>query len=113
VADAIKRVRSDVVWLEDLFPDVTKDPVWLQQAGENRWLVICRDKKVRTRPGELAAIRDYGVGCFYLTQKRDGTRWEYLKLLALTLDEMVRVYASTARPFIFGVSREGQFRRVV
>jgi len=44
---------------------------------------------------ERQAILDGRVGCFILTQGRDPTRWQYLKLLALTLDEMERVDART------------------
>ena len=56
VANALKAVRNDVLWLEDRFALDTEDRVWLAAAGTNDWLVISRDKKVITRPGERAAI---------------------------------------------------------
>ncbi len=68
VADALKLVRKDVAWLEDLFDHRTKDEDWLKGAGEQGWLVILRDKKIRTRPRERQAISDHGVGCFILNQ---------------------------------------------
>ncbi|HET8646045.1 MAG TPA: hypothetical protein VFO85_11170, partial [Vicinamibacteria bacterium] len=58
------------------------------------------------------AIFEHGVGCFCLTQKQPLTRWEYLKLLVTALDQMEALFASTPRPFIFGVSRTGQCRRI-
>lgn len=112
VAQALKSVRSDVIWLEDVFPHDTPDPTWLAEAGQKGWLVITRDKKIRTRPGERAAIAAAGVGCFVLTQKKDPTKWEYVKLLALTMDEMERIFDETPKPFIFEVNANGQFKRL-
>ena len=56
VADALKQVREDIIWLEDRFSHYTREPTWLREAGENSWLVVTRDNKIRTRPGERAAI---------------------------------------------------------
>lgn len=112
VAQALKSVRNDVIWLEDVFPDDTPDPTWLAEAGEKGWLVITRDKKIRTRPGERAAIAAAGVGCFVLTQKKDPSKWEYLKLLAQTLDEIERIFDETPKPFLFEVSGSGQLKRL-
>ena len=91
-------MRDDVLWLEDRFQHDTKDTDWLPVAGAEGWLVITRDKKIRTRPGERRAILGNGVGCFFLTQKKDPTRWQYLKLLVLTLEKMESSFATTPRP---------------
>jgi predicted nuclease of predicted toxin-antitoxin system len=112
VATALMAVRPDVMWLEPHFPQDTKDTEWLRVAGANGWLVVSRDKNIRRRPGERQSIIENNVGCFYLTQKQHSTRWEYLKLLCQTLDEMERLFRDTPRPFIFGVDRSGQFRPV-
>lgn len=71
------------------------------------------DKKIRTRPGERRALVEHNVGCFYLYQKQPLTRWDYLKLLALTLDEMERIFAEKQRPFLYGVSRIGNFVEII
>ena len=113
VAEAIKMVRGDVCWLEDKFLHDVSDEEWLAEAGNNGWLVIVRDKKVRTRPGERATLLRHGVGCFILNQRQDPTRWEYLQLLTKTMDEMEERFASTPRPFIYTIDRQGVFRRVV
>ena len=63
VADALKAVRrGDVMWLEDRFPHDTKDEDWLPAVGDDGWLVVARDKKMRTRPGERDAIIKHSVG---------------------------------------------------
>ena len=110
VAQALQHVQDDVRWLEDVFPHNTPDTVWLPDVGARGWLVITRDKRIRTPPGERQAIIDGRVGCFCLTQKQALVRWQYLKLLALTLDDMERLFAQTSRPFLCGVSGTGQLR---
>ena len=112
VAAALKEVRDDVRWFEDEFEHDTKETVWLPEVGQLGWIVISRDKKIRTRPAERQALLEARVGCFILTQKQILTRWDYLKLLAATLDEMISLFASTRRPFIYGVGRTGQVRRI-
>ncbi|HEU4760528.1 MAG TPA: hypothetical protein VFT91_11195 [Dehalococcoidia bacterium] len=113
VADALKAVRDDVRWLEDEFQHDAKETEWLPEIGKRGWLVISRDKKIRTRPGERRALVDAGVGCFILAQKQNLTRWDYLKLIAASLDEMEEAFASTRKPFIYTVGRTGQLGRVV
>lgn len=107
---ALKAVRDDVAWLEDVFPHGTPDVEWLPVVGANGWLMVCRDKKMRTRVGERRQIIENRVGAFCLTQKENPTRWAYLKLLAATLDEMQSRFETTPRPFIFGVRRDGSFK---
>ena len=112
VAAALKQVRDDVVWLEDAFPHRTTETEWLPEVGRREWLVISRDKKIRTRPGERRMLQEGKVGCFIIGQKKNPTRWEYLKLLAVTLDEMEEIFSSTQRPFIYVIHKDGRLSRV-
>ncbi len=111
VADAIKQVRSDVLWLEDRFDHDAPDEVWLAAAGRAGWLVISRDKKIRSRRGQRQLIEKHGVGCFIINQKQDPTRWEYLRLIVGALDQMEDTFASTPSPFGFTIDRQGVLRR--
>ena len=113
IVDALKYVRDDVRWLEDEFPHATPDPVWLREVGNRGWLVITRDKKIRSRPGEQRALLENSVGCFCLTQGRDPTRWQYLKLIVGTHDEMLERFERTPRPFLYGVGRTGKFTLIL
>lgn len=112
VAHALQAVRSDVIWLEDRFAHDVKDRIWLEAAGTEGWLVVSRDKKIRTRPGERRAIRVHHVGAFILTQNENFTRWQYLKQITASLDEMQRLFDSTTRPFIYGLSGTGRLTRI-
>jgi hypothetical protein len=111
VAEALDVVRRDVLWLEPTFPPDTPDPVWIAEAGANDWLVISRDKKLRTRYENWAAIRDSNVGCFVLTQPEPLRRWPLLQFMARHLDHLIATFETTPRPFIFAVRADGVVRR--
>lgn len=109
--DEIKRVRGDARWMGDVFPLDTKDPVWLREAGRQGWLVITRDKKIRTRPGERRAIAEHGVGCFILAYRQDLKKREIAEIVLSALEDMEDLFARTRRPFIYTINKEGEFRQ--
>jgi hypothetical protein len=113
VAEALKLVRADVRWLEDEFAHNTPDADWLSDVGRRGWLVIGRDRRIRYRPAEKQAIFDHRVGYFCIAQDSNPTRWEYLQLIVMTLDRMEDVFATVERPFIYGVYKDGSFRRLL
>jgi len=110
VADALKCVREDIIWLEDRFNHRAKEIEWMPVVGSSDWLAVLRDKKIRTRPLERQSIFRHGLGCFIFTQNNNPSRWDYFKLFAKTLDEMEQRYADTAKPFIYLVDRDGRIR---
>jgi hypothetical protein len=111
VAEAVKQVREDACWLEDVFEEGwIKDREWIPEVGARGWLVISKDKKIRTRPEERRAVKENNVGCFILNYKQPLNRWEMLKLVTSTLDEMEEKFANTPRPFMYLIDRNGRFR---
>jgi hypothetical protein len=76
VAEAVKELRQDIIWLEDEFSHDGPDEEWLAVTGLKGWLVITHDRKIRTRPGERRAIMEHGVGCFIMTYRQDLKREE-------------------------------------
>jgi predicted nuclease of predicted toxin-antitoxin system len=113
IADQLKEVRDDVLWLEDRFPHDVPDEVWLEEAGRRGWLVITHDARIRTRPGERRAIAEHGTGCFILTYKQDLTKTDILAVIVSVLEKMEALFSTTPRPFIYTVNKDGEFRKVV
>lgn len=113
VAAALQMVRDDVEWLEPRFPHHVKDHEWMREAGAHGWLCISRDKHIRTRPGERQALIEHRVGLFYLTQKQALRKWDYLKLIVLTLEQMEEAFRTTERPFLYAVGRTGKLSRII
>ena len=111
VARALQQVRNDVLWLDDVFPSDTADEDWLAHCGREGWLVITRDKRIRTRPAERAAMRRNSVGVFVITTAASLDRWQLLELLVPHLREMERSFEVTPRPFVFTLSSAGLSQR--
>lgn len=111
VASALKQDRDDVVWLDEVFHQATPDEEWLREVGARGWIVISRDKKIRTRPGERREILESGVDCFILASKKDMPKEDMVALIRRTLPEIERMFATTKRPFIFTIDSAGRFRQ--
>lgn len=79
-------------------------------VGAKGWLVVTRDKEIRRNTEERRAIKDNNVGCFIFTYRGGLNRWQILRLVASTLDEMEEKFAATPRPFIYLIDRNGRFR---
>jgi len=109
-ADELTKIGKDAKWKGELFPLDTKDPVWLRAAGVNGWLVITRDKHIRSRPGEREAIMTHSVGCFILTYRNDLKRDEISRVVLDSIDAIEEKFRTTPRPFIYTVSKDGEFR---
>jgi hypothetical protein len=50
----------------DHFEDDAKDEDWLSEIGSRGWYVITRDKNIRYKPNEKAAVERFNVGLFIL-----------------------------------------------
>lgn len=113
VADALKKIGKDAKAKAELSPKGTEDTVWLRAVGVNGWLAITRDGRIRTRPGELQAIMDHRAGCFILTYKNHLTRPEIIELVLDNIEAMEEKFRTTPRPFIYTVTKDGEFREYV
>lgn len=82
MATALKAVRSDVQWLEDVdgLTAESPDEEWLELAERNGWLVVTRDRHISSRPAERATAEAFDVGLFVIREQRALNRWRLLKL---------------------------------
>jgi len=81
----------------------------LTRMSPDHALGITHDGRIRTRPGERAAIMENGVGCFILTYRQDLQKPEIVRMVFDYLPEMERRFSSTPRPFIYTVTKNGHF----
>jgi hypothetical protein len=75
-----------------------KDEEWLPIVGEHGWPVIMRDKRIRKRPGERAALIAAGVQVFVLTGAGQSTKWEQLLLVARNWETIERIVRDEPGP---------------
>ncbi len=85
------------------------DEVWLREAGENDWVVLMKDAKIRYRPAELRAVEQFGVRAFCLVSGNLRAEEQAARLV----DNVPRILRVAAQPgpYIFGVYA-GQIRRL-
>lgn len=111
VADQIKKVRPNALFKLDVFPEDTKDHVWLREAGRRGWLVITRDKEIRRRFGERRAIIEGVVGCFIMVYRKPLKKNEIAEMVLSFLEDMEDLFETTPRPFIYTVTKNGDFEK--
>ena len=87
------------------------DDRWLPIVGQWRWTVIGQDYSYHKNQAELAAIKQYGIGCFYLWGS-EAPDWEILRCFARGYDRIVAADANTQPPYIYRVTRLGLLTRV-
>jgi hypothetical protein len=85
LAKTLAVARKDVVHpghpaLPDIKPGA-KDPDWMPRVAALGLVVIVREKRIRTRPGERELVANHGLRVVRLAPKRDMSTWGYLQLL--------------------------------
>ncbi len=109
VRRALASVREDVLYAGG--PGAPKenaqDRHWLKTAGKEEWVVLKRDKRIRTRPWEREALVGAGVRTFCLTGAGNYTRWEVLRLLAARWPRIEEVASTRPGPYIYAVTWGG------
>lgn len=109
VRTALASVREDVLYAGGPHApkESTQDRHWLRTAGEHDWVVLKRDKRIRSRPGERAALIEAGVRTFCMTGAGNYNRWDTLRLLAARWPRIEEVAGAKAGPYIYAVTWEG------
>lgn len=89
---ALSIARDDVVHPgHALLPEVplgSLDPQWMPAIAARGLIVLGRDRHIRTKPAELAALRAHGLRVFWLAGKRDLTTWGYLVRIVVRWEDI-------------------------
>jgi hypothetical protein len=56
----------------------TLDPDWMPIVAQRGLVVIGRDKRIRSRPGERELLRDHGLRMFRVGGSQDLSTWDWL-----------------------------------
>lgn len=109
VRTALAAVRDDIRYAGG--PGAPKENMqdrhWLAVAGAEGWVVLKRDKHIRTRPLEREALIVAGVRTFCLTGAGNYTRWQVLELLAARWGRIEEIANSRPGPYIYSVTWQG------
>lgn len=77
------------------------DVDWIEEAAAQGWPVLMKDKKIRHRRAEIAAVVEHKARCFVIT-RGDLTSAQYAERFIANRDAIVRT-AATPGPFIVAV----------
>jgi hypothetical protein len=67
VADALRERGCRVEIHDQHFSQAAKDAEWLPEVGRRSWVLLTKDRHIRTRQNELVSLLAAGVGAFVLT----------------------------------------------
>jgi len=87
------------------------DDEWLAHCGERGWIAFSHDRKFHSEAVETAAVKQHGVGCFYLPCAQEPV-WEKARCLVRSFERIKALAETTPKPFIYNVRQSGQIVRV-
>lgn len=108
LVEALRALGEPAEHVGGHFGPATPDETWIRHAGERGWCIVSRDVNILKKPHELAALRDAGVGAFFLLP---GRRSPYLCQIVQTVirhwPDMKRTAARESRPFQLQIRERG------
>lgn len=104
LVEALTVLGQPAEHVNSLFPPGTPDERWIRYAGERSWCIVSRDVNITRRPHELAALREFGVGAFFLLPgKRSPRLCEVIQTIIRHWPELKRLARTEQRPFQFQI----------
>jgi hypothetical protein len=88
------------------------DPDWMPEVAKRGWIVLARDRRIRTKPAELAAFKAHGLRVFWIAGKKDLTNWGNLVRMVRRWDEMESIIASRGAGPWFMAINEGNITEI-
>ena len=106
LARGLKEFGEETSHLRDYFAEGTSDEEWLRRIGEEGWTLITLDKRIRRRPIERDALKNYKVGAFFLGGKTM-RRWDYVKQIVRAWENIKHLAESETPPFAYQINTYG------
>jgi hypothetical protein len=83
------------------------DPDWIPIIARNQWVVIMRDKRLRTRPAEKRALVVNPLRALVLTTAGQLEIWDQLRILMRAWDRIEELVAGESSPWWYTITRAG------
>lgn len=106
IPGALRAAGEQVEAHDDNFKQGTPDAEWLVEVGKRGWVVLTKDKRIRYRAVEAAALYRAKVGAFVLTARGDLNGAEIGNIFIKALPAMKKLCATVMPPFIAHVSKD-------
>lgn len=107
IADALREAGATVEIHDDHLPLNAPDEDWIALVARNRWIAITKDKNIRYRAAEIAAIKEHGA-MVIVVRAKNATGAELGKILSSSLARIQRFAEIHQSPFVAGIDRSGR-----
>ena len=111
IASALRNAGHSVEVHDDHFPPDAPDNVWLSDVSRRGWIVLTKDKRIRYRASELAAVTATKARVFTLTAGSIQAR-EMAEIFILAMEKVQAFVARNSPPYIATISRSGVLSKV-
>lgn len=91
---------------DDHFDQDTADEIWLREAGRRGWIVLTKDRHIRSNQIEVAALLEADVPCFSLLSA-ELTGAEMGSAFLAAMPSIKRFVAKFSSSFLATVSASG------
>lgn len=109
VPDALRAAGLTVHTMAEVYGERVgqglEDVEWLSDAGRRGWIVLTKDDRIRRRPAEVAAVDEYAIRMFCLTNA-GLTGVLQAERFVRNVDAMLK-RADVPGPWIYGVYESG------
>ena len=106
VAGALRAAGQQVRLHHDHFDQDIKDPDWLMAVGRNGWVVLTKDRHIRSNQIEIESIITANIACFNLVSADiDGA--QMARAFVAALGSIRRMLQRIDRPFVANVTKSG------
>jgi len=111
IASALRNAGYRVEVHDDYFPPDAPDSLWLSDVSRRGWVVLTKDKKIRYRASELAAVSATRARVFTLTAGSIQAR-EMADIFILAMTKIQAFVTGNSPPHIVTISRSGRLSKV-
>ena len=87
------------------------DELLLEKAGERRWILLTKDRRIRRRPAELEALKRARVRALFFAAG-DMTSAQMISSFQAALPRIQRLVKREKPPFLRRISPSGQLEKL-
>ena len=106
IADVLREAGHAVEIHDDHLPIDAPDEDWIALVARQRWIALTKDKNIRYRSAELAAVREHGARVVVLRAK-NATSDQMATMFVRHAARLVRYATSHSPPFVVSMDRDG------
>lgn len=110
LADKLRSAGIPCEVHDDHLPQDTTDETWLQFIGEKGWIAIGRDKNIRYRGPEKAALIQANA-CLIVVRAKNTTGPDIADLIIKHINRIYRFANKHDAPYIAGITRDGKITK--